>query len=111
VRTAIGMAHSAKSWGWRGAGIAAMRPARMRQHRADSETGRRWIGWIEAKAGVRFDISNPEKLWLFAPCEDPEGLAEWIAGQGCGAHGDDAGRAGTEQMEQGRAAPATAGTA
>lgn len=82
VRTAIGMAHSAKSWGWRGAGIAAMRPARMRQHRADSETGRRWIGWIEAKAGVRFDVSNPEKLWLFAPCEDPEGLAEWIAGTG-----------------------------
>jgi hypothetical protein len=78
----------AGQWGCKAGDFGPFAPEAMRQLRADTTAGRAWLDWIEAGGGIpghvaagqrcHLDITNPERLWLFAPCETPDGLKDWI---------------------------------
>ncbi len=74
------------AWTCKASLLAHVPPEALRPFRADSAEAAAWIAWLEERdtSGRKrssFNITNPERLWLFAPCETPDGLKDWMAGQ------------------------------
>ncbi len=70
-------------WSFKAGDLAQVRPERLRQFRADNAAIEPWRTWFAARGARLPDWRDaPERIWLWLPCEHPDGLAAWMNERG-----------------------------